>query len=203
MVSTGYQMATPLSPPNAAEHDAQEDDQSARLGADGEERGDRIRRAFVDVGRPDMERDHGNLEADADEHEDQAESGRDRHAAEVKLVDEHVEAGRAHDAEDVGHAHDEEGGGEPAQDEIFHPGLQRGQAVAAVGDEDVKGNRHQLQRDEEEHEVVGRGEEHESHGGEKRQDGEFAAVLHRLLHLVAHPDDQRGHGEEEEVEELG
>jgi len=39
-----------------AEDDAHEDDESARLGSDGEEGGDRVRRAFVDVGRPTVER---------------------------------------------------------------------------------------------------------------------------------------------------
>ena len=85
----------------------------------------------------------------------------------------------------------------------FTPASSASRLWRLVGDEDVEGDRDQLQRDEEEHEVVGRGEQHQADGGEERQDDEFAAVLDRGLHLVAHPDDERADGEEEEVEELG
>ena len=48
------------------------------LGRRGEEGGDRRRRAFVDVGRPHVERHRADLEGEAGEHEDQAEQQADR-----------------------------------------------------------------------------------------------------------------------------
>ena len=44
------------------------------LGGGGEEGGDRRRRALVDVGRPHVERHRGDLEGEAGEHEDEAET---------------------------------------------------------------------------------------------------------------------------------
>ena len=52
------------------EDDAQEYGEGGRLGTGGEEGGDRGRRSFVDVRRPDLERHTGNLEGQAHEHKD-------------------------------------------------------------------------------------------------------------------------------------
>ncbi len=151
-----------------------------------------------------MERHHGDLEADAGEDEEQPEADAGIQFVMLEVASNEVEAGVAGKAEDVGDAHDEEGRGESAEDEVLHARLERDEAAALVGDEDVEGDGDELQRDEEEHEVVGRGEEHEADGGEERQGEEFAAaVRHRRLHFVAHPDDERDDGEEEEVEEFG
>jgi len=100
--------------------------------------------------------------------------------------------------------HDEEGGGEAAEDEVFDAGLECDDAAALVGDEDVEGDGDELQRDEEEHEVVGGREEHQARGGEEREDGEFAAaMLHGFLDFIVHPQDESGDDEEEDGEEFG
>ena len=92
----------------------------------------------------------------------------------------------------------------PPEDEIFDAGLEGHDAAALVGDEDVEGDGHQLQRDEEHDEVVDGGEHHETGGGEERQNDEFAAAVRDgLLDFVAYPDDEGGDDEEKEVKELG
>ena len=53
--------------------DAHDQRHRRHLGGGGEERGDRRRRAFVDVGRPHVERHGRDLEGKAGEQEDQAE----------------------------------------------------------------------------------------------------------------------------------
>jgi hypothetical protein len=52
-----------------------QDRETERFGRDGEERGDRRRRAFINVRRPHMERRHGDLETQSDKKE---KHGRDR-----------------------------------------------------------------------------------------------------------------------------
>ena len=98
-----------------AEDDAHEDDESARLGTDGEEGGDGIGRAFIDVGRPALEGDHGDLETDAGDDEEQAKGDASGHAVMMKPHPDKIEARAASQAGNVGDAHDEKGGGESAR----------------------------------------------------------------------------------------
>ena len=56
-----------------ADGDAHEQRHRRHLGRGGEEGGDRRRRAFIDVGRPHVERHGRDLEGKAGKHEDQAE----------------------------------------------------------------------------------------------------------------------------------
>ena len=189
-----------------AQDHAHQDDESPRLRSHGKKRGDRIRRPFVNIRRPTVKGYHRDLETDASEDHEEAKvhAGRHRLFQEVVVSPEEVEAGGAGETEDVGDAHDEKRGGKRAENEVFDAGFQGDDAAALVGDEDVKGNGDEFQRDEQKHEVVRGGEEHEPGGGEEGQDRKFApGVSHRGLHVVAHPDYECGHDEEKEVEEFG
>ena len=91
----------------------------------------------------------------------------------------------------------------PPRMRYFTPASRAWRLRPLVGDEDVEGNCDELERDEKEHEVVRRGKDHQADRGEERQNDELAAAVpHRFLRLLAHPDDQRGHRDEKEVEKL-
>ena len=155
--------------------DAEEDDEAGGFRGDGEEGGDRSGRALVDVRNPELERGGRDFEAEGDEDETETEEqrgcgrlveGREffRDGGEVEL------SGHAIDPRD---AVDEEAGGEGTEDEIFRSGLEAGFATAQVGDEDVEGDGDEFERDEDHHEVDGRGHPHEAGAGEDGEDVEF------------------------------
>jgi len=122
----------------------------------------------------------------------------------IKHPPDQIETSETGQPKNVGDAHDEKRGGEAAKDQIFYAGLQRHDIAALISDEDVEGDGDELERDEEENEIVGRGEQHQTDRGEKRQYDKFtAAAGKRVLYLVAHPDDQCRDREKKEMEELG
>ena len=103
------------------------------------EGGDRRRRAFVDVGRPHMERHRRDLEgeADGDQHDADDEADRDR-AAIGEIMRQRVEAGRPGKAVDHRRAIEQHARGERTEDEIFETGFGRADIVAMKGGDDVK-----------------------------------------------------------------
>ena len=68
----------------------------------------------------------------------------------------------AGEAENPGDAVNEEAGGERAEDEVFHAGFERTGVAAHVGDQHVEGDRDELERDEDHHEIDGGGHPHEA-----------------------------------------
>ena len=67
--------------------DAQRDGDRRHFGRGGEKGGDRRRRAFVDVGRPHVERHGRHFEREAREQEDEAEDDADLRASRQRLGD--------------------------------------------------------------------------------------------------------------------
>ena len=69
---------------------------------------------------------------------------------------------------------DEKTGREGAEDEVLGAGFEAVLVAAEVGDEDVKGDGDQLERDEDHHEVDGRGHPHQAGASKDGESVEFA-----------------------------
>jgi hypothetical protein len=117
-----------------------------------------------------VERHRRDLESEPDQQEAQAER---RHRREGRagqpLADERQIRGTG-SAEDEGDAVQQERGGERADQEVLERGLRRGAPEAVVARQDVDGDRHHLQPQERDDQVLGGGQEHHAHGGEQHQD---------------------------------
>ena len=113
----------------------------------GEEGRYRRRRAFVNVGRPHVERHRADLEGEAGEHEHQAEQQAERRRAARESGGDAGEAGRAGEAVEQRNAVEQDAAGERAEDEIFEAGFGRALVGAAVGSEHVAGEAVQLEPD--------------------------------------------------------
>ena len=129
------------------DHDADEERDRGDLRRHREEGGDRRRRAFVDVGRPHVERHGGDLEGEADDGEDDADEEADRHGLRRRgeRLRDGRELGRAGKAVDRASAVEHHPGGERAEDEVFEARLGRAGAVALEGGDDVEREALQLE----------------------------------------------------------
>ena len=144
------------------EEDAQQRREATGLGECGHEPGRRRGGALVDVRCPHVERHGRNLEAEADEEQTEPREqdpvgGDDVGAQEGRDL---REVGRPCCAVNQSDAVDEDGRGERAEDEVLHGGLARFTAPRVHPREDVERDRHDLEGDEDEDQVVGRGHEH-------------------------------------------
>ena len=158
----------------------------------GQEGGHRRRRAFIDVGRPHVERHGGDLEGKAGQHEDQAE-----HQAELALAaperrGDLMEAGVAGVAVDQRDAVEQHARGQRAEDEVLEAGLGGTQVVAVDRGKHIDRQRLQLEAEIEADHAVGRNHQHHAERAQQDQ--------HRIFELVealglgeAHRHDQR-HG---------
>ncbi len=161
------------------------------LGRGGKEGGDRGWRAFVDVGRPHVERHGRDLEGQPSDQEDeterQAEGGltsgeRRRDAGEARLAGEAIDEGSAVEQ------HPRRQG---AQHEILEPRLGRAQRIPVDGGKHVDRQRLHLQPKIERDEIGGR--DHHHHAERRQYD------QHRILEafelLGAHEADRHGDGD--------
>ena len=170
------------------------------LGRGGEERGDRRRRALVDVGRPHVERHRRNLEAEAGEQEHQSERQAD--AALGGGLGDAGERDRAAEAVNQRGAVEQHAGRQRAENEVFQPGLGRTHVVAADRRDHVERQAHQFEA-EIERDQVGRRNQHQ-HAGGRQQDQH--RILEPLLLLAAeiverHQDRDRRAGQRQELQE--
>jgi hypothetical protein len=85
----------------------------------------------------------------------------------------------------------EKAGRKRAKNQIFHAGFERGGIASREADQDVKGNRHQLQRDEDHDEVDGGGHPHQAGTGKDRQREKFAETGLVRRAMDGFPDDRR------------
>jgi hypothetical protein len=153
------------------EHDAD------GLAAHREEGGDGRRTALVDVRDPDVEGHGADLEAEADDDEEQAELERGGHRA--RVVDRCAHRGEvevAGRAVDPGDAVDEEGRGERADDHELDAGLDRARQAGPPGRHEEERDRDQLEADEERDEVVDRREQAHAQRREHEQRRELGAA---------------------------
>ena len=158
------------------DHDAHEQHDGRGLGRDREERGDRRRRALVDVGRPHVERHRRTFEGEPHRDEDDADDETDRRRASVgEKLRQHVEIGGAGEAVDQRRAVEQHARGERAQNEIFEPGLGRALAVAREAGHDIERQALQLEREIERDQIVRRHHHHHAGGAEQHQHGKLEA----------------------------
>ena len=153
-----------------------------------------------------MERDEGDLEREG--REDREEPDLQHRVGEALAAGERAlqgrEARRAEPPVDRGEAVEEEGGREGAHQEVLHPRFGRLGDVPVPGRQDVEGDRHQLEADEDDEEVVPLHHEHQARGRPEEEGVELA-----LVPLVAREEGvgaerHEGDGRErEEVDEPG
>ena len=164
------------------------------LGRGGKQRGDRCRRALIDIGRPHMERHCRNLEAEAREKkheaEDQADAAMRRR---LRYADEGHGAGEAVDQRRAVKQH---AGRQRAQDEIFQAGFGRAQLVAMACGRNIERQAHQFET-EIERDQVGRRNQHQH--AERRQQHQHRVLepfLPFALGVVDRHGDCRGRAEQ-------
>ena len=143
--------------------DAQEHDETRGLRADREISGDRRGSALVNIRYPDLKWYGCDFETERDENQHHAE---ERCAVICISTDQRfcdsLQICLAGHPEDPGDSVDEKRCGKRAQHQIFHAGFERERIAASKTDQHVKRNRHQLERDENEDEIDGRHQIHES-----------------------------------------
>ncbi len=157
---------------------AREAGEGGGLHAHRHERGDGGRRALVDVGRPRVERDRGDLEPEADQ---QQRDGGERQRALLdgemrELRGDRVEQRRAEGAVGHGDAEEEEARGEGAEQEVLQRGFRRAQVGPPDAGEHVDRDRHELEAQEEDDEVVGLRHHDHAEQGEQEHDVVLAAL---------------------------
>ena len=99
---------------------------------------------------------------------------------EIEALGQFREVHGAGGAVNPGDAVNEEAGAERAEDEVFHPGFERADVAAHVGDEDVEGDGDEFERDEGSGEILGGGEPHHAGAGEDGQAVELAGAVFRI-----------------------
>ena len=151
-------------------HEADEHDESRRFRADGKIRGHGRGRALIHVGHPDLKGRGGDLEAERDHHEHEAEEqGSFRAVQRRDHGGDFVEVRLAGDAENPGDAVNEKSRRERSEDEVFHAGFERRVVAPHVGDEHIKRNRDEFDRDEDQGEIDRRCDPHQARAGEHGQ----------------------------------
>ena len=163
--------------------DADQDRHRRHLRRRGEEGRHRRRRAFVDVGRPHVERHRRDLEREAGQDEDEAEDDAEAAVA-VQRRGGAGERHRAGVAVDQRRAVEQHARRQRAEDEIFEPRLRGAQIVAAIGGDDVERQAHQLEAEIERDEVAGRDQHHHAERGEQDQHRELEAADLLVAHEV-------------------
>ena len=145
---------------------AEKQSEGGGFGRGREQGDDRRGRAFVDVGRPDVERRCGNLEENADQHE--REGGENerlvlRDGGESRdLIDLRGAGG----AEDQGNAVEQKRGGKGAEEEVLDGGFRAAAGLLPVAGEDVRGDGRDFEGDEDHEQLDGAGEQAHADGAE-------------------------------------
>ncbi len=168
----------------AGEGDAEQDGEGSGLGRGGHEADDRGGCTLIDVGRPDMERSGGDLEAQADKDEGEGGEGEGRGRSGLEAEGDGVDVGRAGGPERESDAVKEEGGGEGAEQEVLDGGLGAGGLALAEAAEDVGGNRGDFEADEDHEELDRAGHEHHADGAEAEQGEVLACVAGVAFEVV-------------------
>ena len=136
--------------------DAQQNREGGGLGRGGHERDDRRRRAFVDVGRPDLEGRGGDLEAEADQDHERWQSRRGSESwlcGSAAAMAAMLRCSRC--AEDQRDSVEEECGGEGAEQEVLDCRFGALACALAEAGEDVGGDRRDFEADEDQQQFDG------------------------------------------------
>ncbi len=182
--------------------DAQQRGEARDLGARGHEGGDRGRRALVDVGRPHVERDSRDLEAESHQDERRAngqEQDRGRGGSEDAR-----QAGGPGRAEDQRDAVDDKSRREGAEQEVFDARFLGCHHFAVEGREHVERDGEQFEGEEDDDEVRGLHHQHHAGHAEKQEDVVFAALdAHAFDVAKGKRDAEQAADEQQGVEEGG
>ncbi len=139
---------------NRREQHAEQQNKPSRLRAGRQESSRRQRRALINIGRPDLERERRNLESQTNHHHQQSAQedfvvhllGHRRNVAEVKLPRDRINQRNAKNSKR---------GRERADDQVLHASLKRAQSRALKAGQNVKRDRDQFERDKQESEIIG------------------------------------------------
>ncbi len=179
--------------------DAQEQGESRGFGSRGKERGNGSGSAFVNVRSPNLERRSGDLEAQADEDEGEAEL---EHGARGIGGIHFQEIRCAGDSVNQRDAVEKKGRGKRAEKEILHRGFAGFQCVAAVAGEDVAGDGAHLEADERGEEFLRGGENAHARSGEEDERVEFRILEPFTLEIGGRAENNEyGHQADEMAEE--
>ncbi len=154
--------------------------------------GDGGRGALIDVRRPHVEGHGGRLEAET--HDDQGHPDHE-HGGQGEFPG-HDKAGNVTDVEDAGrrinqrHAVKQKGRGKSAEKEVLEGGLGRPAVAAQEPAEDIDGDGHELQADEDGDEMVRRDHDHHPQDPEEQQGIVFPFDDPFALHV---PKGKKGH----------
>ncbi len=133
----------------------------------GREQGDDGRgRAFVDVGRPDVERRGGNLEENADQHERQGSENERLVLRDGGEARDLIDLRGAGSAKDEGNAVKQKRGGKRAEEEVFDGGFRAAAGLFPVTGKDVGGDRGDFEGDEDHEQLDGAGEQAHANSAE-------------------------------------
>ena len=153
-----------------AEHDAEQHDERCDLRRRAHERGDRGRGALVDVGRPHVERDCGQLERKSRDDERDADC---QPCGNTSRIHDRLrntrEVHRPREAIGQRYAIQEQARRQRAQDEVLQACFRRTYVVPRKRRQHVDGQRLKLQAHIQRHQVVGRRHDHHAHGAEQHQ----------------------------------
>jgi hypothetical protein len=182
--------------------DAQQHGERCGFGRGGHERDHRRGRAFIDVGRPDVEGRGRNLEAEPDDEHGQADVDDAGRVAGGDGGGNLRNARASGGAEDERDAVEEERRRERAEQEVFQRRFRAFRGFTAVPGHDVRGDRRDFQRDEDQQQLDGTGHEHHADGAEENQREQLAQTLGGVADRVQR-DQQRGEHDagDEDMEE--
>ena len=157
------------------EQHPQEDGEARRLHGGGHVGRHRCRRALVDVRGPHVERDEGELEAEAHEDEQHPNEHEGLVGQPGQCCGDTVEARRTGQAPDERDAVDEDRGSECAEQEVLQAGLCGPVLAAEVRRQGVDGHAHRLEPEEQHDQVARVGHEQHAQGAEQKQGVVLAA----------------------------
>ncbi len=136
----------------------------------GHEAGDRRRRAVVDVRDPHVERHRRYLEPHPDQEKAESDLADDRERRSPCLARaDRGERGAAGGAPDQRNSVEQKGRGEGSDQEIFEGRLRREHAAPVEPRQDIDRDRHHLEPEEEDDQVLGPGQKHHPDRGEEHE----------------------------------
>ena len=185
--------------------EAHQDREARRLDGRRHEAGDIGRRTVVDVGRPHVERYHGDLETEAHQHQGRAEVDQPEvGAADRQHLVDLGEGRAAGKTVDQRHAHEQERRRETTQQQVLVTGLAAADVAAHAAHQHVHRQAHGLQTQEDGDQVVGRRQHHHAQDRKQQQRIELGAVVAVPVEAAGGEDaGQHADGREQAVEEVG
>ena len=161
----------------ANHQDLEEDEEACDLGAGRDEGGARSGRALVDVWRPEVEGRGGDLESEADHGRNDRKDHEGVERRRVDCAGDLEEVGRIGEAVEQAEAEQHEGRRHSAEEEVFESSFGGAGAALVEPCKNVDRQAQQLERDEDDEEVLRGDEKHHASCREQDQENKFADVI--------------------------